>query len=276
MTIVQLGRFGARGNRRIVYRVRVRLRLVGTRGEYARDMTNDSVVKLTPLRYQAAPLRTQIVATLRSAIESGVLKPGVRLIERDLCEQLNVSRTSLREALRELQALGVLSHTDNRGLIVGTLSAEEAENAYSIRAALEALVAAQFIANADDLAFEQLEMFGDALKKAYASGSVERMLRAKRAFYDCLCGGARNALAFDLINRLTLRTSILRGRSLARPARQRQSIPEIDALLDAVARRDVEAARIAAAAHVDHAAQSALATLDPAPGAAPPRRRAQS
>ena len=77
-------------------------------------MAGKSVVKLAPLRYEAAPLRNQIISALRSAIETGVLQPGERLFERTLCEQLNVSRTSLREALRELQALGVLSQTENR------------------------------------------------------------------------------------------------------------------------------------------------------------------
>jgi DNA-binding GntR family transcriptional regulator len=238
-------------------------------------MAGSAVTGLVPLRQESAPLRNQIIATLRSAIETGALQPGARLIERDLCEQLNVSRTSLREALRELQALGVLSSTENRGLVVGTVTPEEASNVYSIRAVLEALVVGQFVDLADDEALDQIALLGGALKKAYASGSVERILKAKRAFYDCICSGAQNALAFDIINRLTLRTSSLRSRSLARKERQQQSIKEIDAILAAVAARNIEAAKIAAAAHVENAAQSALAA-DIAPVIQPaPRRRAK-
>src|ERR1700761_3577280 len=110
--------------------------------------------RLAPLQHQAAPLRNKIISALRRAIETGLLQPGARLVERDLCEQLNVSRTSLREALRELQAEGVLTHIDNRGLVVGTLTREEAQNAYSIRAVLEALIVAQFIEHADEDEFE--------------------------------------------------------------------------------------------------------------------------
>ena len=238
-------------------------------------MAGSAVTGLVPLRQESAPLRNQIIATLRSAIETGALQPGARLIERDLCEQLNVSRTSLREALRELQALGVLSSTENRGLVVGTVTPEEASNVYSIRAVLEALVVGQFVDLADDEDLDQIALLGGALKKAYASGSVERILKAKRAFYDCICSGAQNALAFDIINRLTLRTSSLRSRSLARKERQQQSIKEIDAILAAVAARNIEAAKIAAAAHVENAAQSALAAdaTPVAPNA--PRRRAK-
>jgi len=228
-------------------------------------MPGDVVAKLTPLRYESAPLRNQIIASLRSAIETGVLQPGARLIERDLCEQLSVSRTSLREALRELQALGVLSSVDNRGLVVGMLTAEEAGNVYSIRAVLEALVAGQFVELASDEEVDQLSGFGQTLKKAYASGSVERIITAKRAFYDCICTGAQNGMAFDIINGLTLRTSSLRSRSLARKERQAQSVKEIDAILAAIEARNAEAAKSAAAAHVGNAAKSALGDDDAAP-----------
>jgi DNA-binding GntR family transcriptional regulator len=221
-------------------------------------MTGKLASKFAPLRYEPAPLRNQIIASLRSAIEAGLLQPGERLIERDLCEQLGVSRTSLREALRELQALGVLAQTDNRGLVVGTLSAGEAANVYSIRAVLEALVVGEFVERASDEQIEELRGYGNTLKQAYRSGSVEHILRAKRAFYDCICSGAQNALAFDIINRLTLRTAMLRSRSLARKLRQKESVKEIEAILATIEARDAEAAKHAAATHVLHASHSAL------------------
>jgi DNA-binding GntR family transcriptional regulator len=59
---------------------------------------------LNPLVHEPAPLRNKIMNSLRKAIETGALEPGTHLVEKDLCEKLNVSRTSLREALRQLQA----------------------------------------------------------------------------------------------------------------------------------------------------------------------------
>src|SRR6201996_9101319 len=78
--------------------------------------------RLAPLQHQAAPLRNKIISALRRAIETGVLQPGARLVERDLCEQLNVSRTSLREALGELQAEGILTYSPTRRLSVSVIS----------------------------------------------------------------------------------------------------------------------------------------------------------
>src|SRR5215813_12578317 len=90
--------------------------------------------RLTALRAPSASLRSRIIQSLRRAIETGVLEPGARLVERDLCEQLQVSRTSLREALGELQAEGILTYSPTRRLSVSVISRTDAENAYRIRA----------------------------------------------------------------------------------------------------------------------------------------------
>lgn len=222
-------------------------------------MTGQPSGKLVPLEQQSAPLRRKIIEALRSAVETGMLQPGQRLVERDLCEQLGVSRTSLREALRELQGDGILSHSSRRGLVVSTISQDEAENVYRIRAALEALVVEQFIERADEAEREQLADEGRALEAAYRSRSVQRILTGKRAFYDRICSGAKNALALDIISRLVLRTSALRSRSLGRKDRQQESIREIEAILAAIEVRDVTAGRRAAITHVENAARYALA-----------------
>jgi DNA-binding GntR family transcriptional regulator len=218
--------------------------------------------RLTPLKQPAAPLRTQIIASLRKAIELGFLAPGTRLVEKDLCEQLGVSRTSLREALRELQSEGILEHTATRGLAVSAISREDATNVYRIRAVLEALIVEQFIEKADDGAVAALARDADALKIAYRSAELEQIVVAKRAFYDRICTGADNPVAFDIISRLILRTSSLRAPSLLRKQRQHESIKEIDALVRFIQQRDIAAARKMAAAHVDHAARSALGATD--------------
>lgn len=241
-------------------------------------MAPGPIAKLAPVEHQSAPLRNKIIAALRSAIETGVLQPGARLVERDLCAQLNVSRTSLREALRELQAEGILFQTGARGLSVGVVDRDEAANAYRIRAVLEALAVEQFIERAGESDLKSLVRDADALKAAYRSGDVAKILVSKRRFYDRICSGAQNALAFDLINRLVLRTSSLRSRSLARKERQAQSVAEIDAIVDAIRARDVAGAREAAAAHVNNAMNSVFSVLgDETPTAtAPARPRARS
>jgi DNA-binding GntR family transcriptional regulator len=220
----------------------------------------ESAVKgrLASLQQPSISLRARIIQSLRRAIETGVLEPGARLVERDLCEQLQVSRTSLREALGELQAEGILTYSPTRRLSVSVISRTDAENAYRIRAVMEALVVEQFIERAGEAELTALVEESRRLKSAYRSGDVERMLIGKRAFYDRICSGAQNPMAFDIINRLILRTSVLRRRSLVRRQRQQQSIREVDVLIEAICKRDARAARKAAMQNVANSAASSL------------------
>jgi DNA-binding GntR family transcriptional regulator len=214
--------------------------------------------RMAPLIQQAAPLRNRIISALRGAIETGILVPGQRMIEKDLCEQLSVSRTSLREALREIQAEGVLQYNSSRGLSVAEISIDDAQNIYRLRAVLEGLVVEQFIERANDAEIKDLLEEGKRLQGAYRSGVLENILLGKRSFYDRICSGAKNQIAFDMINRLILRTSSLRRRSLVRKERHQQSIKEIQTLMSAISRRDIERARAAAIEHVNNSARSAL------------------
>lgn len=216
---------------------------------------------LAPVKQETAPLRRRITEVLRAAIESGELAPGVRLVERDLCRELNVSRTSLREALRELEAEQLVTHQIHRGLVVSQITKDEATNVYRVRAALEGLLAEQFAETADLDALNALKACVGELRSAYASGDLRATLEAKRAFYDCFCEGAGNPIVQDLLKRLNSRVTQLRARSLTHKGRQGSSMAEIDALVAALAAHDPVAAREAAVAHVANAATVALAGL---------------
>jgi DNA-binding GntR family transcriptional regulator len=230
-------------------------------------MVDKSDGRLDALQHESAPLRNKIINSLRAAIETGLLKPGTRLVEKDLCEQLNVSRTSLREALRQLQAEGILVNASNRGLTVVKVSREDAANVYRIRGALEALIVEQFVEKANDRQVNELKRNAEQLKADYRSGNADRIVAAKRAFYDLLCSRAGNPVAFDILSKLTLLTAPLRRPSIVRPERQKQSIAEIDAIVDAISRRDTKAARVAAEQHVANSAQSAFRSADAADAA---------
>jgi DNA-binding GntR family transcriptional regulator len=221
-------------------------------------MANPLAEPLNPLVHEPAPLRNKIMNSLRRAIETGLLEPGTRLVEKDLCEKLNVSRTSLREALRQLQAEGILTDLNNRGLTVATVTRSDAENIYRIRGVLEPLIVEQFVENAPDDEAQALKAHSEVLKKAYLGGNAEEIVAAKRDFYDRICTGARNPIAFDLLKKLTLLTSPLRRRSVVRKDRQSQSIIEIEAIVTAILKRDKATAKAAAEKHVSNSAISAL------------------
>src|SRR5262245_62895943 len=86
----------------------------------------------------------QAVLKLRAAILNGVFKPGERLLEQNLCEWMGVSRTSVREALRRLEAEKLITIVPNRGPSVSEIGWVEAQQIYDVRAVLEAEAAALF------------------------------------------------------------------------------------------------------------------------------------
>lgn len=212
---------------------------------------------LDPVLQEAAPLRRKISASLRRAVQMGVLAAGTRLVEKDLCQALNVSRTSLREALRELEAEGLLVRGP-RGVAVAQITEAEARNIYSVRAALEGLTAGQFAATASDRDLAALDAVVEALARAYAENDFPAIIAEKDRFYEVLCLGAGNLVVRDLLTRLNSRINRLRSLSRSDPVRGVASLREIRAIAAALKARDAERAKAAAIHHVEMAAEAAL------------------
>ncbi len=209
----------------------------------------------------AAPVRRQVAKVLRGAITSGRFAPGQRLVEKDLCELLGVSRPSVREALRELESEGLIEIIPNRGPLVRRLTAADAASVYQVRAALEALSARLFVECASDAQVEELAVAVETLAAAYATHDVERILAAKQVFYDVLIAGTGNNVIRSMLRSLNDRITMLRRVTLSSPERAQDSIREIRDLMAAIQRRDADAAYAVSLHHIHEAAEVALAGL---------------
>src|ERR1700758_4152438 len=103
-----------------------------------------------------ATLRELALAKMRTAILDAHFRPGERLVERSLCEELGVSRTVVREVLRHLETEGLVDTIPNQGPIVAMLDAETAAEIYEIRALLEGDAAMACALRADEAVFARL------------------------------------------------------------------------------------------------------------------------
>ncbi|MGP1615195.1 MAG: GntR family transcriptional regulator, partial [Pollutimonas bauzanensis] len=101
-------------------------------------------------------LRQQVTDRLREAVLSGTFEPGQKLVERDLCEMLGISRTVLRESLQYLGAEGLITNIPHKGPVVSTISYQEAKDIYAVRQALEALAGEGFALHATDAQVQAL------------------------------------------------------------------------------------------------------------------------
>ncbi|MFB9647182.1 GntR family transcriptional regulator [Microbacterium terregens] len=212
----------------------------------------------------AAPLREQVTASLRQAILDFTLKPGQRLVERELIEQLGVSRTTVREALRELTSEGLVTVIPQRGAMVTAPRLEDAADLYEVRASMESLVARRFVERATDREVADLVAAVEEFALAAESGEVEairELLGSKARFYAVLIAGARSVSLQQLLEGIQARVQVLRATSLSETGRLPEAVRELRAIAAAVADRDAELAARLCAEHVRAAAATALLSL---------------
>ncbi len=207
----------------------------------------------------AAPLREQVAELIRREIIELRMVPGQRLVERELMERTGVSRSTIREVLRQLSAEGLVQNIPQRGAIVAVPTAREAAEVYEVRALLEPAVVEQFVQRASVEEVALLRTVFDEVNTDEASDELARsILRAKTFFYEVLFAGADNATIKTILEGLQARIALLRSRTLLKPGRPEESIREIRAIIDAVELRDPDAAGAAACFHVRQAAAAAL------------------
>ena len=210
---------------------------------------------------QAATLRTMVEDRLREAIITGHFKPRQRLVERELCELLDVGRTSLREALRQLEAEGLLTSTPHRGPTVSGIDYNEASQLYEVRIILEAFMGQEFATKASDANIELLSHALKELEKAIRRKDHSFILRAKTSFYAILMEGCQNIFVKQMLSLLHNRVNVLRMTSMTQPNRLQHSLEEVREIHDAIVARDGPRAAEACRLHIYNAAKAALSYL---------------
>lgn len=208
-----------------------------------------------------ATLRERVESFLRESIMQGSLRPGQRLREVDLCEQLQVSRPTLREALRTLEAEKLIVIEPHRGPSVARMTRKAALDLYALRALLEGYAAREFALHADDALIEQLR--AQVAELARQAGRTDRkgLLQAKQRFYEILLEGCDNDLVGQILPGLLSRINLLRAASFSKADRTPQSILEIQAIMRCIEQRDPDGAEAAARHHIRLAQQAALEVL---------------
>ena len=206
----------------------------------------------------ATPVRAQLAQRLRALITEGTYKPGDRLIERELCERLKVSRPSIRETLRQLEAEGLIDIIPNRGPMVRMINANEVLELWEVRLSMECLIARRFALHGSEEDADDLERCIRALDTALKAQDRSRIKAAKNAFFESFATGAHNEALASYFRQLTVRLSFLWTSSLMIPGRPAESIGEQLALLAAIRSRNPEAAQAATVLHNEHAKAIAM------------------
>lgn len=214
---------------------------------------------MTQLKREAAPLRAQAVTALRKQIVTGAYKPGQRLVEKHLEEELGVSRTVIREALRQLESQQLITLKPQVGAIVSVLTADDVRHLYQVRAALEGTAARLAAENAASSDVARLRELINGFRMAGDQGEVEQLVAIKDDFYAALLSAAGNPVIEDLLGNVQARIALLRAYTLEVPGRAPQSYAELSAVIDAIEARHPDLAEARSREHV-YAAQAIALT----------------
>jgi DNA-binding GntR family transcriptional regulator len=215
------------------------------------------------LRIETPPVTLREIALdrLRRAIISGLFEPGQRLVERNLCEQMGVSRSVIREVIRHLESEGLVENIAKQGPTVAQISWDDARQIYDIRLALEATAAADCARRADETIKTKLASALEELDRTSKNHSPPAILDATYEFYKVMFEAGGHIIAWEIVNRLNGRISRLRvmtlstvNRTVSGPARMRE-------IFDAICNNDPAGAEMACRAHIQEASEIAKSLL---------------
>lgn len=206
-------------------------------------------------------LREIVLDRMRNAILSGRFASGERLVERTLCDQLGVSRSVVREAIRYLEAEGLVEIMPNKGPMVARMDWVQAEQIYEIRQLLEQNAAAACAIKADASLKQKLTAATKAIEAASAAHENPVLIAATTGFYELIFTAAGHHIAWEVVQRLNGRISRLRLMTLATTERRVPGPVRMAQICAAICANDPNAAAQAVFDHLDEAAKIARRVL---------------
>lgn len=204
-------------------------------------------------RLEPRALSRRIVDQLKRVIIAGELRPGDRVLETDLAEQLGVSRGPVREAFRQLEQEGLLVSYPHRGTFVASVPEDEIEEVYALRAQIEVYAARRVVARQPEEAARALQAIVDEMEEAARAGNLPELADRDLQFHDTLLALS----GYQGLHRIwRSMDGLVRARTYARLAAMDD--PEFVArtarihqpIVDAIRTGDADAAEDAVAGHI--------------------------
>jgi DNA-binding GntR family transcriptional regulator len=205
------------------------------------------------------------IAQLRAAIAQGYYLPNEHLVELDLCDFFKTNRSVIRSVLAKLEQEGLVVRYKNRGTYVRRIEAKEAVEVLEARCVVEALAARHAAEHATLPELRALRELHAELGRLQKAADIASYLKLNERFHATIIAMSRHETATRLLTMLNSQVSRYRGRSLVKPGRAQESVAEHAAIVDAISRRDGDAAEAAMRRHL----QASITALKEWTAAAP-------
>ncbi len=218
--------------------------------------------KLQPINFDSyQPLREIVCENLRDAIKKGILEPGERLMEVQLADELGISRTPVREAIRKLEQEGYVIMMPRRGTYVSNISEGDVKEIFEIRSALESLAAGLAARRIEQNELEDLQSLLNEIEGYIKQNNIEKIVETDVKFHGLLYQVSRNNRLVGIINNLKEQLARFRTLSMSYPGRLQATFEEHSEMVEAISNGDVSSARDAAERHMEQAEETLLKAM---------------
>lgn len=207
-------------------------------------------------------LHSKTVSVLRHMIVTGVLAPGERLNERELCDRLRVSRTPVREAIKTLTQEGLLRSLPNRSPVVAPLDAAEVSALIDVVATIEGLAGELAAARVSDAQVAELGILHYTMLRHHSNDELPGYFEANKAFHRRIIECSGNPVLLWVWDLLALRVDRARYASNLWPTRWRKAMDEHAEILARLTARDADGVAAAMRQHVRNGLSVVLASLE--------------
>ncbi|MDR2888514.1 MAG: GntR family transcriptional regulator [Lachnospiraceae bacterium] len=208
------------------------------------------------------PLRDVVFNALRKAILTGRLKPGERLMEVHLGEQMGVSRTPIREAIRKLELEGLVVMVPRRGAEVAGMTVKSMQDVLEVRRSLDVLSVELACDRMSETELERLREAGNKFTQAIKTGNAAVMAEADVVFHDIIVAGTGNLRLQQLLNNLAEQIYRYRFVYLQDDIRHELLVDEHEAVYHGIRNRNKIAAVEAVRIHIDNQEQSIIRHIE--------------
>ncbi len=207
------------------------------------------------------PLREVVFHTLRDAILRGELEPGEHLMEVQLANKLGVSRTPIREAIRQLQTEGLVIMTPRKGAVVAEITREDLTDVLEVRITLEKMAVALACENINQDEIERLKKSQQELENMLGNDKLTDIANKDEEFHDIIYGASRNKRLIQILNNLREQLYRYRIEYIKDEQKWVTLVEEHNLLIAAIENKDIEEAKNVIRKHIDNQRKTILENL---------------
>jgi len=195
-------------------------------------------------------LHDQVAARLRTMLVEGLIQPGAKLNERELCERLGVSRTPLREAIKLLAAEGLVDLLPNRGAVAVKLTEADVLNTFEVLAMLEGMSGALAAERITEAELAEIRALHYEMMACFARRDLSGYYRINARIHSAINNAAGNPVLSSTYRSINARVQSLRFRTNQNETKWQQAVQEHERMVEALAARDAEAMRAVLVQHL--------------------------